>query len=189
MCAESADRVSLPVGGAIELTFDDGPSRHTPPLLRVLERHRCSASFFMRGCEVERHPEIAQAVHRAGHEIGNHSYSHPNLTDLDEEAIRRELTRCNEAIVRVGLPEPRIFRPPYAEHDARVRRVAESLGLSLQLWDVDPRDWERPPSHEIVRRVCDAWRPGAVILLHDGGGERGSTISAVETLLAMSKKD
>jgi peptidoglycan/xylan/chitin deacetylase (PgdA/CDA1 family) len=174
--------------GTVYLTFDDGPVRagntpvvmqgkdapldgNTPAVLDVLRNYRVNATFFVVGEQARKHPNLVYREYAQGHSVQNHSDTHPNLTRLTNEEIRRELRRANRAIVGAGAPRPHTFRPPHVKTDDRVKRVGASLGLAQLRW-TEPAsgDWEDPPPREICARVMDMAAPGAVILLHDGSG-------------------
>jgi peptidoglycan/xylan/chitin deacetylase (PgdA/CDA1 family) len=169
--------------GTVYLTFDDGPVRpgtegnntrldgSTPAVLTVLRERRVKATFFVVGEQARKHSDLVYREYAQGHSVQNHSDTHPHLTRLTNEEIRRELRRANRAIVGAGAPRPHTFRPPYGSTNDRVKRVGASLGLSQILWTPpDSNDWEDPPPREICARVMDMAAPGAVILLHDGSG-------------------
>lgn len=173
----------------MRLTFDDGPSEYTEQLLPVLADAGVRATFFMVGHQVDRRPELAAAVHGSGHRIGNHSYSHPRLTELAADAeVICELRKCNEALERAGVPAPTTCRPPYGATDARVEQLIQSEGMEQVLWDVAARDWDVGVTPaEIVERIKarQARAPAdPVVLLHDGRGDRSATVEAVKRLLA-----
>lgn len=167
----------------VELTFDDGPSEHTLPILELLEAAGVKATFFMVGQEVEKHPDVARRVLEAGHRVGNHSHSHPRLAELPDGAVRKELRRCADALAAAGIPKPRVCRPPYGSTDERVERLIRAEGMEQVLWDVDPEDWEATDAEQILARVREQAGRGPVLLLHDGRGDRSATVAAVRLLL------
>lgn len=171
----------------MRLTFDDGPSENTQQLLPVLAQAGMTATFFMVGESVEERPDLVREVLQAGHAIGNHSYSHPRLTDLDDEGVRGELRRCTAALERAGAPRPELCRPPYGRTDDRVRRIIAAEGMEQVLWDVDVRDWEAKVTPEqIEQRISEqlAKAPSdPIVLLHDGRGDRTPTVAAVRSML------
>src|SRR5207244_1172338 len=130
-------------GSYIALTFDDGPSaKLTPKLLDLLAAHHIKATFFVIGENVSEHPEIVARAAREGHQIGNHSWSHPNLGKMSDDAVRRQLQRTEDAIKSaIGAP-PTLLRPPYGSITARQKRwIHADFGYKIILWDVDPLDW------------------------------------------------
>jgi peptidoglycan/xylan/chitin deacetylase (PgdA/CDA1 family) len=161
-----------------ELTIDDGPSVHTEPLLEALARLERRAVFFVVGQHIHEHPRQLDAIAEAGHEIGNHTFDHVALNELDEAGIRDQLIRCNEAIEAHGISTPTLFRPPYGRTSPTVVEVAEKLGMQQLLWHVTPEDW-RPdaPPHETRRAIVGAGAD-AVVLLH----ERANTVEALRQL-------
>ena len=172
---------------AIALTFDDGPSESTPRLLDVLEEHNVRATFFMCGQNVLRCPDIARAVAARGHELGNHTLSHPRLDFKTPGFIRAQIEDAQRAIRTATGVEPRWFRAPYGVRWFGVGAAQRALDLRGAMWTVIGSDW-RLPAQAIVERVERRVENGAIICLHDGRALRpapdiSSTIAAVETLL------
>lgn len=162
----------------VYLTFDDGPSRYTPQVLRVLSKHRARATFFMIGTQAAADPAMVRRVRAHGHTLGNHTYSHPWLTRISSAAVASQLRRTDAV-----LGHTTCLRPPGGFVNASVRRVARAQGKATVLWDVDPQDWRRPGVAAITRTITRQARPGAVILLHDGGGERSQSVAALDRAL------
>lgn len=151
----------------VALTFDDGPCRSTPALLDLLARNNVRATFFMCGHNVRRFPEIARAVRDAGHEIGNHSDSHPYLHFKTPEFIFRELALAQESIQRITGLRPRWFRPPYGVRWFGVGAAQRRLGLTGMMWSVIGKDWKwlgKRVAEEVIRRTGN----GSILCLHDG---------------------
>ena len=153
------------------LTFDDGPSINTPHLLDMLEEYGIPATFFMLGNQAERHPDIVKRVIAEGHEVGNHSYSHPNLRVVSLARKEEELRRTDTILRNLGA-SPQFVRPPYGSYDASTEKVAASLGLSLMLWSMDSRDWQRLPDNYATLRNNrgTVYAPGTlrgIFLFHD----------------------
>jgi peptidoglycan-N-acetylglucosamine deacetylase len=168
-----------PRGKVLYLTFDDGPHpRWTPKVLRLLARYHARATFFMLGREVSAHPGLALRVRRAGHAVGNHTRNHRNLLQLPPAGVRAEIA---------GGPRSRCFRPPFRDTNAFVRRMAAAHGMREMLWDVDTFDWSRPGADAIERAVLRQVHPGAVVLMHDGGGDRSQTLTALARVLPVLK--
>jgi peptidoglycan/xylan/chitin deacetylase (PgdA/CDA1 family) len=172
---------------AVALTFDDGPNPfYTPQILDIFREAGAPAraTFFMIGEQIERYPETAQAVREQGHEIGNHTYTHPYLTRLDDEACRDELVRTHRLIESRTGAAPRTFRPPYIDCDERVAGIAASLGYAIiGAVNGEARDWEQPGVRHIVDATKEQVRPGSVLLFHDGYGDRSQTVEAVRILV------
>ena len=163
------------------LTFDDGPSEWwTPRILEVLARYDAHATFFALGEQVDASPEMAAAVLAAGHSIGNHSLTHQTFEGVTRTGFLRELLGTQTQLEGQGSA---CLRPPYGAIDANTRVYAAEQGYRVVLWDVDPQDWRRPGVTEIAAGVIDRVKPGDVILLHDGGGERSQTVLALEIIL------
>lgn len=172
---------------AVALTFDDGPSPYTRGVLRELERKHAPATFFVVGETLDDYGSKLKPMIRRGHEIANHSWSHPFLTNLSSKGIQREIGKTNHAIRdiarRYGGTRIRMFRPPYGDVNERVRRVARKKDLRTVLWDVDPGDYYQPSAGTIVDRVVSAVDTRSIVLLHDGGGPRGETVDAVPRII------
>jgi peptidoglycan-N-acetylglucosamine deacetylase len=157
------------------LTFDDGPQVvWTPKVLAVLAKHHAKATFFVLGREVKAHPELVATTRSLGHRIGNHTWDHPKLTHLTDARVRQEIS--------TGV-QSRCFRPPFRDTDARVAAIAASYHLRQVLWDVDTKDWMKPGADKIEQAVLRGARPGAIILMHDGGGNRSQTVAALDRAL------
>jgi peptidoglycan/xylan/chitin deacetylase (PgdA/CDA1 family) len=155
----------------IALTFDDGPSPSSLRLLDYLDRESVPATFFHCGMNVERHPEIAQAIVSAGHEIGNHTYSHQRLVFKSTPFMTRELERAQVAIEAATGFVPRYFRAPYGHRWFGIGTAQRKFNLLGVMWTVIGQDWKLP-APEIARRVISKASPGAIVCLHDGRGVR-----------------
>lgn len=151
----------------LALTFDDGPSPSTPALLAVLAEHGVPATFFMCGSNVRRHAEIARRVRAAGHEIGNHTDSHPYLHLKSPEFIYRELAQAQETIQSTVGTTPVWFRPPYGVRWFGLRAALRRLQLKSVMWTVMPKDWKWPAGR-IAACLAERVRSGAILCLHDG---------------------
>ncbi len=174
---------------ALALTFDDGPSESTPEILEILAGHAVAATFFQCGANVERLPDVAAAVAAAGHEIGNHSYSHPLLCFRSPDFIERELRRAQEVIeIRAGV-RPQWFRAPFGARWFGVRRAQRRLGLGGVMWTAIGYDW-RLSADAVVERLSRGVSNGAILCLHDGRELRANpdvrvTAEAVRRLVPM----
>lgn len=169
----------------VALTFDDGPwPRQTDAILEILDSEGVPATFFVIGRQVKANPEIVRRAVRAGHAIGNHTYHHADLTAQDPQRVASEIAGTSRAIVSATGVAPRWLRPPGGAIDAAVYREAVKQGLHVVLWTVDPQDWRRgKTAAQIEAEVVEATSPGAVILLHDGGGDRRETIAALRGII------
>lgn len=169
----------------VALTFDDGPwPRQTDAVLKALASEGVPATFFFIGKQVKAHPEIVRRVVQAGHAVGNHTYHHVDLASTDGDRLAREIAGTSRAIRSASGVEPRWLRPPGGAIDADAYRAAADQRLRVVLWTVDPQDWRNgKTAAQIEAEVVRAVRPGAVILLHDGGGDRSQTIAALPGII------
>jgi peptidoglycan-N-acetylglucosamine deacetylase len=156
-------------GPYIAMTFDDGPSEKlTPELLDILARHHIHATFFVIGQNVVEHPEILLRAVREGHEIGNHSWTHPAFGKMRDASVRAELQKTDDAIRAAIGARPVLMRPPYGSITARQKKwINSEFGYRSILWDVDPLDWKRPGPAVVTSRIVKETRPGSIILSHD----------------------
>jgi peptidoglycan-N-acetylglucosamine deacetylase len=174
-------------GPAIALTFDDGPSESTRELLEILARHRAPATFFQIGANVRRLPEVAREVLAAGHEIGNHTDTHPLLALKSPGFIHRELARAQDTIEHATGQRPRYFRAPYGVRWFGLRQAQQRLGLAGVMWSTIALDWKRR-TPRVVSQLIDGATPGAILCLHDGRvlehhPDMGVTLQAVREFL------
>jgi peptidoglycan/xylan/chitin deacetylase (PgdA/CDA1 family) len=153
----------------IAMTFDDGPSaENTPRLLDMLRQRNIKVTFFMIGQNVAANPDIVRRILADGHEIGNHTWTHPQLSKLSDDKVTSEITKTQEAIKEASGYTPTLLRPPYGAITPRQREwISSQFGLNVILWSVDPFDWKRPGSAVITQRILSQARPGAIILSHD----------------------
>ncbi|HQF02371.1 MAG TPA: polysaccharide deacetylase family protein [Phycicoccus sp.] len=172
-----------PEGGVIHLTFDDGPEpTWTPQVLALLAEFDARATFFVIGRQASAHPDLIAKERAAGHVVGNHTWSHPNLTQLSTADATRQITDTQRT-----LGSATCVRPPYGAVNTAVNATAANLGLRVTLWDIDTRDWEKPGAAVIAERAISQAHNGAVILMHDGGSERSQTLAAARTVLSTLK--
>ncbi|MDR3357558.1 MAG: polysaccharide deacetylase family protein [Desulfovibrio sp.] len=153
------------------LTFDDGPSCFTPHLLDLLNDYGIPATFFLVGSMAKKSPHIVRRMVAEGHEVGNHTWSHPNLRRISRERKLKEILRTNDLLTSLGA-QPTCLRPPYGAFDDYTVEVANSLGLSVVLWSVDTRDWRRlPASYAALRNgrgtVYPQGKMRGIFLFHD----------------------
>jgi peptidoglycan/xylan/chitin deacetylase (PgdA/CDA1 family) len=176
------------------LTFDDGPNDpYTMHLLDVLAGYKAKATFFLIGKYVRQRPEIARAIQAAGHEIGNHTYRHPNLILVSATRLRQELDDCRKSLEDALGTKTTLFRPPFGGRRPNVLRTARAMGLSPVMWSVTAYDWSAKSAEAIVGKVTqqvDSRRKsqGEIVLLHDGGHlafgtDRSFTVEATRLLL------
>lgn len=172
---------------AVALTFDDGPSPDTEGILDVLAEHNLSATFFMVGREVESFPGIAQRVFAEGHEVGNHSYSHPLYLLQRGSETRAQVKRAQDVIEQtIGL-RPMLARPPYGVRTPAYFGATRAFSLQTVQWDVAGFDWKRISPRQIADNVLHKVRAGSIILLHDGDSagkeDRKNTVEALPLII------
>jgi Predicted xylanase/chitin deacetylase len=174
------------------LTFDDAPDpRFTPQILEILARHRVRATFFIVGSRARAHPELVRRIVREGHLIGNHSDTHALLTRLTPAGFEREIRRADRTLLAIAGRKPRFIRPPYGEISPKQTDWTARRGYIVANWNVDAVDWRNTPSRTIIANVRKQIRPGAIILLHAGGGrgqDLSGTVNALPRLIAMLKR-
>lgn len=177
----------------LALTYDDGPSETwTPRLLEVLARHDVHATFFMVGRCAARLPVITRAVASAGHAIGNHSYTHPNLIFCSAAQVQAQLEECERVLNDVVGKHSKLFRPPFGGRRPGVLRTARAHGFIPVMWSVTAHDWNSSPAEEIERKVARQIHGGDVILMHDGGhlsptADRSATVTATDNIVRRYK--
>ncbi len=156
-------------GMSIAITFDDGPDPElTPRLLDMLKDRGVKATFFVVGKNVEEYPSIVGRMALEGHEVANHSWSHPALTKLGFESFRKQIENTNEAIAKAAGKRPVLMRPPYGATSVTLnKRLNEQFGLKVILWSVDPLDWKYRNSNRVYSSIIQNTRPGSIILAHD----------------------
>lgn len=174
--------------GEVALTFDDGPSDDTETLLDVFDELELKATFFMVGQQVERYPTTARRVVACGHEIGNHSYSHPIYLYRGERETRRQLERTQDVIAGVTGVRPQLARPPCGVRTPAYFSAARALGLRTVQWTVAGFDWKKRSAQKIAHDVVRHATAGSIILLHDGDStgktDRRATIAAIPLIVA-----
>lgn len=169
------------------LTFDDGPDPvYTPQLLAVLAQHHARATFFVTGIQAERLPDLLRAEAMQGHQIGNHGYSHRDLHALAPDIIRDEVNRAAAVITANVGKTPTVFRPPLGKFAPRMLETVQALGYRVVLWTWATNSEDslnNPPAAKIAGHILKGAKPGAIVLLHDHGGDRRHTVAAVAQVL------
>jgi cellulose synthase/poly-beta-1,6-N-acetylglucosamine synthase-like glycosyltransferase/peptidoglycan/xylan/chitin deacetylase (PgdA/CDA1 family)/spore germination protein YaaH len=175
----------------VAITFDDGPDPHwTPKILDILKAADLKAAFFLTGVNAERYPALVRRIVNEGHEIGNHTYYHPNLALCWPEHVRLELNATQLLLETITGRATTLFRPPYAADTSPSQlseltplQIAQDLNYLVVLENIDPQDWAKPGADIIVHRIKQQRRDGSIILLHDGGGDRSQTVEALPRVL------
>ncbi len=169
--------------GYVGLTFDDGPSGNTPALLNALRQNGLRATMFNQGQYAAANPGQVAAQVSAGMWVGNHSYTHPHMTQLGAAQIESEISRTQQAIAGAGGGTPRLFRPPYGETNSTVRSVASRYGLTQIIWDVDSQDWNGASVDAIVA-AAGRLTGGQIILMHDWSANSLAAVPRIARTLA-----
>ena len=170
----------------IALTFDAGPSKHTPRLLKILKEKKVHATFFLLGKRhIEKYPQLVKRMSDEGHEVASHTWDHKILTDISDHQVRDELRRPNDAIKRITGRKPTLMRPPQGRTDANIHEICKELGLAEVLWSVTAKDYATTDSALITKRVLDQADRDGIILLHD---IYSGTVPAVPGIIDALKK-
>lgn len=170
----------------IALTYDDGPlPPYTLDLLDTLDRYQAKATFFEIGEQIKAHPAVTQAVIDRGHEVANHSFSHPSMVFKSPQFNRAEIEATDQLLQSLGARGTIHFRPPWGRRLLLLPFQMWQMGKKLIMWDLDSEDYrdDRSPD-DIARRVIERARPGSIVVMHDGGGDRSRTVAATELILS-----
>jgi len=169
-------------GKRLALTFDDGPSpQYTPAYLEVLREHGVRATFFMVGRQVKSSPELAAMIAADGHDIGNHTFDHPNLRRVSNDTIQQQIQGTNDLLEQATGQQIRYFRPPGGNTNQNVTDIAAGKGLRVIMWNIDPRDWERgKTSDQIVNHILNNLQPGGIVVMHE---RKPQTLAALPVLI------
>lgn len=152
----------------VALTIDDGPHyKMTPEILKILRDKNVKVTFFVLGVNAEQSPKLLEQEVADGHEIAMHTYSHPSLKSASSQTVMEEFDKAEKVITPIA-PKPTLFRPPGGLYNSKVIETANQRGYKVVLWSIDPRDWSRPPSEQVVDTVLKEIKPGSIVLLHDG---------------------
>jgi len=179
----------------LALTFDDGPNDpHTLRLLEVLARHNVKATFFLIGRYVKQRPDIARELAQAGHVVGNHTFSHPNLIFASARETKTQLRDCQQVLTDAVGEHSRLFRPPFGGRRPGTLKIVRALGLEPVMWNVTGWDWKGKPAEYVEKKVSEQIRGGDVMLLHDGshaafGADRSQSVVATDRIIARYKSE
>nr|WP_253896244.1 polysaccharide deacetylase family protein [Solibacillus sp. R5-41] len=169
----------------VALTFDDGPhKKYTPEILSLLNKHQAKATFFIVGKNAEKHPEIISSMHEEGHEIANHTYSHPKK--IKTEDLMDEIQVTSDILFSITGEIPKLFRPVEGQYTDEMINAVTEKGYKIVMWSwhLDTEDWRDPGVNKIAQKVIDGVGNGNVVLFHDGGANRTQTVQALEQILA-----
>ncbi|MFD6885610.1 polysaccharide deacetylase family protein [Streptomyces sp. NPDC059957] len=180
--------LELPADGnaasAMTLTFDDGPDpRYTPGILDTLARHGVRAMFFVCGEMAVDNKDLLRRMVAEGHVIGNHTWTHPQLTKISRPAMASEIGRTSEVVHQAVGTAPLWFRAPYGAWNRAAFEIGAELGMEPLAWTVDTLDWKEPGTTAIVSRVLKQAAPGVIVLNHDAGGNRSQSVQALASYL------
>jgi len=173
----------------IALTFDDGPHpKYTAAILDLLAKYDAKATFFIIGKNAEKYPEVVLRSYSEGHELANHTFSHPFKVSVAE--LQKELRQTKEIIYSITGFSPALFRPVGGNYNDSMINAAVRDGYKVVMWSwhQDTQDWKQPGVKKITQKVLKGSKPGDIILFHDGGGDRSQTIKALEEILPVLKK-
>jgi peptidoglycan/xylan/chitin deacetylase (PgdA/CDA1 family) len=168
----------------VALTFDDGPGPYTPKILSILERDYVPATFFEVGVGEQYFHAGTRDIVADGYPIGDHTFSHAPLSQLSRHDQQAQLLEQARVIKQYGAPFPRLFRPPYGMWNSTTLQVLHKDRMLMVLWSVDTNDYQRPGVRAIVSSALSGARPGAIILMHDAGGDRSQTVRALPKIIA-----
>lgn len=177
----------------VSLTFDDGPSPYTFYILDILKRNHVPATFFVVGSEAKKFPGLIQRIHSEGHVIGNHTWSHPNITTLSKNQIINEIQSTNNQIEKLIGTSPILFRAPYGAIDNKTEAIIKKLGVTSVLWNVDSQDWYEDSPLAIEQHVISDIQTNSLIVMHDGdqygSGPRDQTVEALNHIIQYLKNN
>jgi peptidoglycan/xylan/chitin deacetylase (PgdA/CDA1 family) len=167
----------------VALTFDDGPSPYTPKILHILLRRHAAATFFLIGRSALTYPRLVSHEAADGFEVGDHTETHPFLSALSPAEQEAQIVEAAQAIRRGGAPTPRLMRPPYGAFDASTLDILRARRMVMVLWSADTKDYTRPGVARIIYTALSGAQRGAIILMHDGGGDRSETVAALPRII------
>ncbi len=171
----------------VSISFDAAwGNEQTQTLLDILKEHNIKSTFFLVGMWVDKYPESVKAIFDGGHDVGNHSNTHPHLPQAQRDKIKSEIDDCNNKIEKITGKRPILFRPPYGDYNNAVVEVTNELNMHCIQWDVDSLDWKDPSADEMVKRIKSKIKPGSIILMHNGAK---NTPEALPRILDMIKEE
>jgi peptidoglycan-N-acetylglucosamine deacetylase len=174
----------------VAITFDDGPDPlFSSQVLDVLKKHQAKATFFVIGQYAQLHPEIIKRELEAGHEVGNHTFTHIDIEKVTASRLAKEIDKTERVIYQDGEPELKLFRPPLGHINWRLVKMMEKKNYKVILWSwhQDSRDWGGRAAAPMANQVMNNLRNGDIILFHDAGGNRSETVKALKIILPQLK--
>ena len=175
---------------AIALCFDDGPNAtYTPKILKILRRFHVSATFFVIGYEAQKFPDLVKKEVAQGNVVGTHSWSHPeDFASLDTAQLEKQFSQTDAVMTQIGV-DPYLFKPPGGSYNAEVVEMARRYGMRTVMWSIDTHDWmASKTAKEITKSVLSQAKPGAIVLMHDGGGDQSATVKALPDIIRGLRK-
>ncbi|MFB6363357.1 polysaccharide deacetylase family protein [Paenibacillus elgii] len=170
----------------VALTFDDGPdAKYTVKILDILKKYNAKATFFVVGYQAEKYPNVLSRIVKEGHMLGNHTWSHKDLTKLSGQQINNEIVKLNKVIQNATGEAPKYVRTPYGAVSNKVTKAIEQNGQHNVLWNVDTRDWAGTTPEDMLKNVKANLKPGGIILMHSFGGKKGDLSNTIECLPKM----
>jgi polysaccharide deacetylase family sporulation protein PdaB len=171
----------------IAISFDASwGNEYTQKILDILKENEIKSTFFLTGFWIEKYPDLVKKIVAEGHELGNHTFTHPHLNTLDKAGIKTELERVHSALTDLSGKEPYLFRPPFGEYSNKVIEVADELGYQTIQWSIDSLDWKELSEGTIIQRVSEKMHPGAIVLFHNNGRY---TAGALPEIIAYAKEN
>lgn len=171
----------------ISISFDAAwGNEDTQQLIDILNKYNVKTTFFVVGGWVDKYPESVKALHDAGHEIMNHSNTHPHMTQLSVEKMKEEISKCDEKIKAITGVKPFLFRPPYGDYNDKVVKTCREMGYYTIQWDVDSLDWKELGPESIIERVTKRIKPGSIVLFHNAAKD---TPAALPVILERLQKE
>jgi peptidoglycan-N-acetylglucosamine deacetylase len=170
----------------VAITFDDGPNPlYTPQILEIFSEAKAKATFFMIGEQMKKHPEVVKQVAEQGHEIGNHTFSHPMLSQLSIDDCLAEIEQSEKLAEELAGRKPAVFRPPYLDYNQDTVSILQQKGYPMiGALNLEALDWEQPGVEHILEKSRDVVKGGGILIFHDGFGDRSQTIEAVRMLVS-----
>ncbi|WP_082867120.1 polysaccharide deacetylase family protein [Paenibacillus elgii] len=170
----------------VALTFDDGPdAKYTVKILDILKKYNAKATFFVVGYQAEKYPGVLSRIVKEGHMLGNHTWSHKDLTKLNGQQINNEIVKLNKVIQNATGEAPKYVRTPYGAVSKKVTEAIEQNGQHNVLWNVDTRDWAGATPEDMLKNVKANLKPGGIILMHSFGGKKGDLSNTIKLLPKM----